>query len=179
MKLNYSKKIFIISIITLAGILVFDIIFTNLLLGKITDINNKIKQLNISSQERERELNLKDAIQGSKLGREELEKYFVPAGNAETVVFTKFLEGLAAAAGVTQSKTLDYSPVVGLENSGLISALHFRFTVSGSWVNVFNFLRAIENLPKVSIVNSVSFYHDSGGKNWSADLDLSVIKLKI
>jgi len=188
MKLTYAKKIFILAITFLAGVLVLNIIFANLLFNKIVNINNKVKQLDISSQERERELNLKDSIADSKVERVRLEEYFVGAGNAETVKFTKYLEDLALDMGVTQSKTLNYEPVVGLESSSVVSTIRFKFSISGKWTNVYNFLKAIENLPKVVSINSTSLSLNTAeasekdlkpiGKIWNADLDFSVINLK-
>jgi hypothetical protein len=188
MKLIYSRKIFILAITFFAGVLALNIIFANLLFNKIVNINNKVKQLNISSQERERELNLRDSIADSKAERERLEQYFVGAGNAETVKFTKYLEDLALEMGVTQSKTLNYEPVIGLESSSVVSTIRFKFSISGKWANVYNFQKAIENLPKVVTLNSVSLSLStneetdkdikSTGKIWNADLDFSVINLK-
>jgi hypothetical protein len=164
-----------------------DIIFINLLLGKIIDINDKVKQLDISSQSREKTLNLQDSIVSSESEREKLAAYFVGAGDASTVEFTKYLENLALETGVTQKKSLAYEPVNGLESSNVVSAIRFKFNVSGKWANILAFLQAIENLPKVVSVNNVSFnmnstlrgVNKSAGQNWSADLDFSVVKLKI
>lgn len=188
MRLSYSKKIFIVSLGIFVGVIILDVIFTNLLLGKIISINDKVKQLNFSSQEREKELNLKDSIASSKMEREKLLNYFVGPGNAETVEFTKYLEDLALRSGVSQKKSLNYEPVSELASSEVVSAIRFRFNVTGSWANVFNFLQAIENLPKVAYLNSVTLSVSSeavspkgtktAGKTWSADLDFSVIKLK-
>lgn len=188
MKLTYSKRILILSIIVLAVVLALDIIFTEMLLSKIININEKVKQLNLSSQEREKELTLRESIVSSKDEREKLLTYFVGPGNAETVEFTKYLEDLALVNGVTQKKSLGYEAVSELNSSNVVSAIRFRFNVSGKWTNVFNFLRAIENLPKVAYLNSVSLNVSSeavsakdiksGNKIWSADLDFSVIKLK-
>ncbi len=178
MRLNHSKKIFILSLISFFCVLILSIVFTNLLLDKIISINDKVKQLDISSRERERELNLKDSIASSKIERENLGGYFVGAGNAETVKFTEYLEDLATNLDLTQKKSLDYEPIGELKSSEVVSAIRFKFNVSGSWSNVFAFLRAIENLPKVSHLNNVSLNLNSESKIWSADLDFLVVKLK-
>jgi hypothetical protein len=188
MKLNYSKKILIISLLIFILIILLDIFITKLLLNKITSINDKVKQLNISSAEREKELNLRDSIISSDLEREKLTSYFVGAGNAETVEFTKYLEDLAIKNGVSQKKSLASEAVNELNSSDIVSALRYRFNVSGKWANIYNFLQAIENLPKIALLNSVSLSVSAEavsakelkttGKIWSADLDFSVIKLK-
>jgi hypothetical protein len=188
MKLNYSKKILIMSIILFIGVIVLDVIFTNLLLAKIRSINDKVKQLDISSQERLRELNLKEAISSSLINREKLSKYFVGPGNSETVDFTKYLENLALENNVVQKKTLNYEPAIGLASSSVTSVIRYKFETSGGWNNSFNFLRGIENLPKVSYLNSllINLNPDgvseggakSSGKTWSTSIDFSVIKLK-
>jgi hypothetical protein len=178
MKLNLSKKILIVSIIVFIIILVLDGLFTNLLIGKIYNINNNITQLNLSSQERERELNLKDSVLGSKLEREKLLSYFVGAGNLETLDFTKYLEDLARASGLTQKKTLVTEPLRSMESSSVVSTIRYRLDVSGSWSSIYNFLQTIENMSKVVILNSVSIRKDSDSKIWSADLDFSVVNLK-
>lgn len=184
MKLNYSKKVLIISIVTLLIVLILDIIFTNLLYGKILSINDKIKQIDISSLQREKELNLRDSIATSKTDREKLKEYFVGAGDASTVSFTKYLEDLALENGLKQNKSLAYEPIPGMESSGVVTAIRYRLNVSGRFINVFSFLQAVENLPEVSYVSSVSLNLNSedtsakAGKIWSADFDFSVAKLK-
>ncbi|OHA46453.1 MAG: hypothetical protein A2541_00595 [Candidatus Taylorbacteria bacterium RIFOXYD2_FULL_36_9] len=186
MKLTYAKRIFIWSVIIFVLVLISDIIFTNLLLTKIMNINNKIRQLDISSQERLKELSLKDLIVSSETERKDLTDYFVGAGNAETVEITKYLENLAMEMGVTQRKTLDDDIISGLSSSETVSAIRFRLNVSGRWSNVFNFLQAIERLPKVLSLNSAilsvnseaTAIKEAGNKIWSADLDFSVVKLK-
>lgn len=185
MKLNYSKKILIASIVVFVVVIILDVVFTELLLGKIVSINDKVKQQDISSMERLKELTLKDSIANSEAERKELGEYFVGAGNIETVEFTKYLESLAAEAGVTEKKTLGYEPVGELASSGVLTAIRYKINISGKWPNVYNFLRAVESLPKVSYLNAVSFSLNSEstdvksvGKVWSADLDFSVVKLK-
>ena len=184
MKLNYAKKVLIVSVITFVCVLILDIVFTNLLFNKILSINDKVKQIDISSREREKELNLKDSIASSKVEREKLNEYFVLAGDSQTVSFTKYLESLASTNNVTQNKSLAYEPVLGMESSSVVTSIRFRFSVSGSWANVFSFLQALENLPKVSYLNVVSLGLNSetvstrGGNIWSADIDFSVVKLK-
>lgn len=188
MKLNFSKKILLISVIVFVMVFVLDIIFVNLLLGKITSINNKIKQLDISSRERERELNLKDSIASTNSERTELLGYFIGASNAETVKFTKYLEDLARQYNVIGKKTLDSESASELTSSEIITSIRYRFSVSGRWLDVFGFLRAVENLPKIISLNSVSLSINSqvltiqnlknNNKEWTADLDFSVMKLK-
>jgi len=187
MKLNYSKKILIMSVILFIGVIVLDIIFTGLLLTKIISINDKVKQLDISSQERLRELNLKEAISSSMINRDKLSGYFVGAGNSETVDFTKYLENLALESRVAQKKTLNYEPAIGMASSSVVSVIRYKFETSGSWNNSFNFLKGIENLPKVAYLNSISINLNSEGvsdvntkptgKVWSAIIDFSVAKL--
>ncbi len=187
MKLTYAKKILISATVIFLGVLALDIIFTSLLLNNIISINDKIKQLDISSKEREKELSLKDSIASSKVEREKLEGYFVQAGNAETVKFTKYLEDLALGFGLTQKKSLDYESINELQSSDAVSAIRFKFGVSGSWSQVYAFLRTIENLPKIVRLNSVGLTANQTvlidgaglkGNIWSADLDFSVAKLK-
>lgn len=188
MTIKHSQKVLIIAIVVLSVVLVLNIVFGNMLIDRIVSINDKVKQLDISSQEREKELNLKDSISNSKTEREKLGGYFVGAGNAETVEFTKYLEDLAKEKGVTQSKTLSYESVSGMNSSDAVSAIRYRFNVTGRWNNVYSFLQAIENLPKVSYLNSVSLNlvsepvtaKDSRvvARIWSADLDFLVVKLK-
>ncbi len=188
MKINYSKKILIISLSIFVVVLVADIVFGNLLYNKIISINDKIKQLEISSQERLNELTLRESITGSEANREKLGEYFVGAGNAEVVNFTQYLEDLAQEIGVSQKKTLDYEVISELPASASISAIRYRFNITGKWSNVFNFIQAIESLPRVVLLKSVSISLNSGvvsakevnsaSKNWTADLDFMVVKLK-
>ena len=121
MKLNYSQKILTASVVIFFSVLTFDAIFTNLLISKIYDINDKVSQLNTSSFERERELNLRDSVAGTKLDREKLSGYFVSAGNLETLEFTKYLEDLARENQVKQTKVLSLEPLRGMESSSVVS----------------------------------------------------------
>jgi Tfp pilus assembly protein PilO len=186
MKINFSKKILILSILLLLAISVLDVIFINLLIDKIYSIKDKENQLNISTQEREKELLLRESIGNSVVNRALLEEYFVPDGNLETVKFTEYLEKLASDMNLEHKKSLDYEPASEMTNSEFVSAIRFRFNVSGSWQNVFDFLRTIENLPKISYLSGINLtmntsdisVKDGKNKTWSLDLDFSVIKLK-
>ena len=178
MKLNYSQKILTASVVIFFSVLNFDAIFTNLLISKIYDINDKVSQLNTSSFERERELNLRDSVASTKLDREKLSGYFVSAGNLETLEFTKYLEDLARENQVKQTKVLSLEPLRGMESSSVVSTIRYKFNVSGSWSGVYSFLQAVELLPRVAVLNSVSLRKDSDSKLWSADLDFSVVNLK-
>ena len=150
--------------------------------------SDKIKQLEISSQERERELNLKDLIADTEIDRKKLEAYFIGAGNAKTVEFTKHLEGLALATGVTEKKTLNYEAISGLPSSGVVSAIRYKVDASGKWQNIYYFLQEIENLPTVMLLNGVSLSFNTPqtaspetkavSSRWSASLDFSVAQLK-
>jgi hypothetical protein len=180
MKLNYSKKILIISVIIFFIIFVLNIIFSNLLWIKIVSINDKVKQIDISTQEREREMILRDLLANTKEQREKLNLYFIGAGNAETVEFTEYLENQAKITEVTQKKSLAHDELKELGVSEEVSVIRYKFNVSGGWTNVFNFLITIENLPKVGYLDTVIFNANSDknlGKTWSADLDFSVVKL--
>lgn len=185
MKIDYTKKILIVSVAALIIVLVLDFIFTNLLLTKIVGINDKVKQLVLSSQERERNLNLKETIMSSEAERAQLEKYFVPAGDAKTADFINYIESLAKAAGLSYSiKSVGYEP---LSDNGLADRLvfiRFKLGISGEWGRVFDFLQTIENLPVTSTLNSSSFglsgekAKNSSAAIWSADLDFSVVQIK-
>ncbi len=189
MKLNHSKKILILAIPIFFLVLILNIVFVYLLLSTIDSVNNKVRQLNISSQKREEELLLKGLISSFSSEREKLSQYFIGMGNADVVAFTKYLEDLALNIGVSQKKTLAYEPMNELKDSETVSTIRFRFSISGKWSNVFNFLQLLENLPKVTNINSVSMFVNSeavsikeiksGSKVWSADIDFSVVKLKI
>jgi len=189
MKLNYSKKVLILSIVILIIVLLLNGIFLYLLINKINNVNNKVKQLNISSEKRETDLILKDSVLGLSAEREKLSHYFVGAGDKETIDFTKYLEDLATLAGVAHQKTLSSETITGPASSETVSAIRYKFNITGSWPNVYHFLLMIENMPKVISLNSVSFNVSSGAvslkevkignKIWSADLDFTVVKLKI
>ncbi len=185
MKLTHAQKIFILALIAFIVVLTVNIIFSHLLIDKIIGINDKIRQLNLSSAEREKEISLKDTIQNSDAERKKLASYFVGAGNAETVKFTQYLEEQARVAGVAQHKTLDYEALGELGTSNIVSGIRYRFNATGKWNNVFTFLRQVENLPKVVSLHGVtlsaggsSLMGQGSGKTWSADLDFSVVKLK-
>lgn len=178
MKINYFKKILIIAVLTFVVVLILDFVFTNILLGKIISINDKVRQLDISSQERERELSQKDSVASTEAERAKLAGYFVNSGNTATVDFTKYLENLALQSNVTQSKSLNYEPVTGMASSDILSVIRYRFLVTGKYENVYSFVRAVENLPKISYINSLSMNYDSSNKSWSADIDFSVVKFK-
>ena len=188
MKLNYAKRILLLSLVIFLGVLVLDIIFTNLLLTKIISINDKVRQLVISSEEREKELTLKDSILSSVEEREKFDQYFVGAGDGKTADFIASLESIADQNSVSHNiKSVGYESVPALSSSETISFIRLRFSVSGRWANVFGFIQAIENLSKVATINSLSLTVGSdlsatgktSTKIWTADLDFSVAKLKI
>lgn len=186
MKLNFAKKIFILAVCTFVLVLVVDIIFTNMLVKNIIGINDKIRQLNLSTQERERESALASSVMNSEEDRRRLDAYFVAAGDSATVDFTTFLEDKARQLGLQYvTKSLDYENVIEPANVEGISVIRFRFTVTGSWSKVFVFLIQVENLSKIVSVNNVHFNLDNtegvtknAGTNFTAELDFSVAKLK-
>jgi hypothetical protein len=177
MKLNYSKKILIVSIVVFLGILAVDIIFTGLLLNKIASINNKIKQLNISTKEREAEFDMREILNKTEAERNKLESYFLLAGNAETVKFTEYLENLAKNNVVKQTKTLSYESINNVDLVKEVSVIRYKFNVLGQWGGVLGFLHNIENLSKINYLNSITINNSPDGKIWSADVDFSVITL--
>lgn len=177
MKLNHSKKSLILSTTLFLVVLGANILFANLLVIKITTINDQIRQSVISSQERERNLNLRDSILNSVSERSKLEKYFVGVGDAETANFISYLESEAKKVGlVSDIKSVGYEPVAEIGSSEIVSLIRFRLSVNGKWSNVFTFIQTLENLPKISTVNAISLDHNSGV--WSAEIDFSVAKLK-
>lgn len=188
MKIKNSQKILIFSIIVFIVIVILDTVFGNLLLNKIVDINDKVKQQELSSQSRLQELLLRDSIDSSVLERDQLNNYFVGSGNLEVVAFTEYLEGLAVENGVVQKKTLNYEALAGFSSSEFVSSIRYKVNISGKWSNVFAFIQAIENLPKAVFLNSISINANpnnssvsnikSGNGAWSADLDFSVVNLK-
>jgi hypothetical protein len=188
MKFDYTKKILIISILVFVTIVIEDIVFTNTLVSKIISINSKTVEMNVIAEEKIRETNLGESIAETEVERKLLDQYFVGSGNADTVEFTKNLEILAKDFNLTQNKTLNYEPAVGLESSESVSVIRYRFDVSGKWSDVYNFIQAVENLPKVAYVNSVNLNLNSGlssakragwaNKIWTANLDFSVLKFK-
>lgn len=182
MKLVFSKKILILAIGVLIIIVTLNITFASLLINNVSKINGKIEQLDISSQERERELNLRDSISNTIDGRKKLTDYFVKAGDPETVEFTKYLEALAVENGVEHNKTINYESIKGGESSPIVSAIRFKFSISGRWTNIFSFVQAVENLPKIVFINSVSIILNSANtttnRTWTANIDFTVAKLK-
>jgi Tfp pilus assembly protein PilO len=182
MKLNYSKKILIVSVVIFLVIFVLDIISFNFLWAKIVSLNDKVKQIDISTKEREKEMTLKDLILKTKTEREEFDRYFIGAGNLETVKFTEYLETLAKEYKVIQKKTLvdEQLKDSDLEKSEFVSVIRYKFNITGDLANISGFLSALENMPKIGYLNSVVFNSASEiskTKTWSADIDFSVIKL--
>ena len=187
MKLSYSKRIFILSVIFFVGTLTLNIIYFNLLVKCVANINNKVKQINLSTQERENQINSADLVNSTELDRSKLQKYFVGSGSALVVDFTKSLEVLAQTMGVTQKKTLAEESIPELGASDVVSAVRYKFSVSGKWSSVYNYILAIEYLPRVVLINNISLSLTeplttdgviTGSKFWTADLDFSVAKMK-
>lgn len=177
MKFNYSKRIFVLSLGVFLIVLVLNIVFSNLLLEKILNINNKIKQQNISSQERERNLALKDSVIGTRELRLELEKYFIAPGDPQTASFVNYLEGQTKKTGLSPNiKSIDYENIETLGGDSNVLSVRLRLGAVGKWSDVYSLLIALESLPRVSFLNSVSLERQSEG--WSVDIDMSVAKLK-
>ena len=176
MKLNYSKKVLILSIALFLLVLIFDLVFTNLLLGKVTNINNEVKQLTVSTQEREFSQSLKDSILKTEKDRTKLEQYFVAAGDARTAEFINQIEVLAKSSGLTpEVRAVDYEPVATAATSSTVSLVHFKLNIVGKWDNVFNFLQTIENLTKITLVQGVTL--NASSALWSGDIDFTILKL--
>jgi hypothetical protein len=185
MKLTYSQKILILSALVFIGVVVLDVIFTNLLLGKIVGINDKVKQLTISSQERERNFVLQDLVANTKEERTKLEQYFVGVGDIKTAEFIRSLESYAKAYSVTLIiKSVGYESIPEMASSEVVSLIKFKVNVVGKWDSVYGFLERVENLPKVALVNSITLDANAGiekgnqARSWSSDIDFSVVKLK-
>jgi len=188
MKFYYTKKILIISILVFVIIIIESILFTNVLINKIVSINDKTVQMNTLTEEKMMDTNLGESITNTEVERKMLDQYFVGPGNVDTVEFTKYLEVLAKGFNLTQKKTLNYEPAMGMESSDSVSVIRYRFDVSGKWSDVYNFIQAVENLPRAGYLNSVNLNLssvlsptksiNSGNKIWTANLDFSVFKLK-
>lgn len=177
MKLDYSKKILIVSIAVFTAILVLAVIFSNLLFGKINSINDKVSQLSASAQEREKALSLKDSIDNSTTDRLKLEKYFIGAGDAETAKFVSDLESAAKASGLTSEiQSISYEAVSGIGSTSAVAFLRIRVNLIGKWSSLFGFLQTIENLPRVIFIQGVSL--SASDKAWSANIDFFVAGLK-
>lgn len=177
MKLNYTKKIFIISVAILIGVTVLVFIFTNLLLGKIFSINDKVKQMTISSIERERNISLKESIYNSEKERIELSKYFIGLTDEDTAVFISQIENLGKLAGLTVDvKSVEYEKNPNFDNSNYLSLVRIRVNFNGKWNDVFGFLQKIETLSKIVLIHNVSL--ESSSRIWSGEVDFSVFKLK-
>lgn len=177
MKLNYSKKILILSVVSLVAIVIVDFLFLNLLADKIIGINDKIRQQTLSTQEREKNFYLKESISKTEIDRAKIEKYFIGPGDVATAEFIAYLENLAKQNKLTATvRSVGYEIIPEVGNSDVVSALRFRFSVTGKWSDVFVFLQIMENIPKAVSVFSVTLNSASGA--WTADLDFSVAKLK-
>lgn len=177
MKLNYTKKIFIISAAVLVGIIILVLVFTNLLLGKIYSINDKVKQMTISSIERERNISLKESIHVSESDRGELAKYFMGSTDADTADFIGQLENLGKQLGLTVNvKSVEYEKNPNFDSSNYLSLVRVKVGFVGKWSGVFDFLQKIERLSKTTLIHGVSL--DNSSKIWSGDIDFSVFKLK-
>lgn len=185
MKINFAQKVLLLFVLIFILVLAGNIVVGNFVYKKISDINNKIKQVTLSAEERERAAVLKDSLLNSEIDRDKLEEYFVGSTDADTANFITYIEGLARQNGLVYDvRNVAYEPVSELSNSEHINFIKFRVNVVGSWNNVFTFLQVIENLPKVVSLGSVSF--DNGpslssktrAKIWSADLEFSVARFK-
>lgn len=189
MKLNYSKKIFIMSVLLLLLILIFNIIFLYLLFSKIESVNNKVKQLNISTEKRATDFILKDSVLSLSEEREKLSNYFIGMGDKETIDFTKYIEDLADSLNITQQKTLSLETIPNFASSETVSAIRYKINVSGPWSNVYHFILLMENIPKVTFLKSISLNTSleasslkeikKNNRIWNANLDFVIVKSKI
>ena len=161
----------------LVGVITLVIIFTNLLLGKIFSINDKVKQMTLSSIERERNISLKESIHNSEKDRIELAKYFVGSDDEDTADFISQLEDLGKQLNlVINVKSVEYEKNPNFENSNYLSLVRVRVGFNGKWNGVFDFLQKIETLSKIVLIHNVSL--ESNSRIWSGEVDFSVFKLK-
>jgi Tfp pilus assembly protein PilO len=185
MKIKYSQKVLGSFVIIFLLILTANIIIGRMSIKQIESINNKIRQVTLSSEEREKLLALKESLTNSEEDRKLLDKYFIGSTDADTANFISYIENLAKQNGLTYNvQNVSYEPISEISSSEQVNFMKFQLNIVGGWSNIFTFVQNIENLPKVvslsavSIDNGPSLGAKSKTKNWSADLEFSVARLK-
>lgn len=183
MKIRYSQKILGLFIIIFLVVLAANIVVGRMNIGQIDNLNNKIRQVTLSAEERERVLAIKDSLLNSEADRKILDKHFIGPSDSDTADFIGYIEGLAKQNNLAYSvKDISHQPISEISGSEQVNFMSFRLNVLGTWDNVFTFLQFIENIPKVVSVANISIDNGPslGGKtkNWSADFEFSVGRLK-
>ncbi len=169
MKFSFSKKVLAVVVLILIAVISVDGILFGLLSDKIINIKDKTRQLNTSIEERERDLNLRDSIEDSRIDREKLISFFVPAGDAATVSFISKLEDLAR-----NNKLIPTVRNVSYEEN----FIRIKLSTAGTWADIEKFLASLEGLPVVISIANFILQSDGEGKNWSGEFDLLVGKIK-
>ncbi len=179
MRINYSKKVLGFSFIVAVIVIILVAIFCSLLIEKIVGINDKVKQIEVSSQERERSATLRVSVANTQEGRENLNKYFISVNGVINLI--EQLENLAKETGVTLDiKFVGYEAIKQV-TADTLEQVKFKVAVSGSWSKVIKFFKLVETFPAVVYLDS-TFLNLIASKTkeqtWLLDLEFSVIKIK-
>jgi len=160
-------------------------IFSYLLIDTIYQINDKVAQVEISTNERDAQGALKVSVANSVVERQTLDTYFI--SKSGTADFIKTLEALAKGNNVSINiKYVGYEPIKQANFSATAESIRFNLDLIGSWVNCIQVIRLLENLPVPSLVEkitlSVGGTNLSGkvtsGSTWTANVDFTAVKLK-
>lgn len=177
MKSNNSKKVLIFMAVLLIISLSTAIYLGHILYKQIVNTNNKVEQVKFSTAEREKVFALRDSVDKTTEQRGILNQAFVGSSDLDTANFIDYIENLAKKSNLSYSvKSVAYEDKMGSLEFGNLKFIRIKMNVGGVWSSVFAFTRQIENLSKLTFINSVSF--DQVGNKWSAEIDFVTLKLK-
>ncbi|MEI6528097.1 MAG: hypothetical protein WCO10_00275 [bacterium] len=184
MKKYSTKIIFSVAVAILSISVIGSAVFSYLLVDKINNINDKIKQMDLSTQERNKQGAQKMSVVDTEADRAKLESYFVSADGA--VDFIKYLENLSVEVGVKANiQNINFQPLRDTAYANTAEYISLNLSVEGTWAKVYRYVLLLEKLPFVSEVGNVDMTEvtqtDEKNKTksfWTATISLKVIKLK-
>lgn len=147
---------------------------------KIESVSILESELSMETQRRERSQSITHLVEDTAEKRNEMERYFVDESGVAS--FITDIETIAESAGVDEGITS-----VGVSNlkkddpaSEYLEEISIQVRAKGSWNEVFQFVRLIENMPVVSFVRDVSFDYKVAQEaaSWNVTLSIQARKIK-
>jgi len=153
-KLDYDKKIYLLSGISIILIVASLILIINPLFSRITSLNSEVydKRVQLAIYQQQR-LNVEQTQQDYKKIKDDIEnisKIFVNKDNILDLISK--LEKISAAHSITQSINLDSTPAD--ESADM---LPMQITLNGKFQNLVNYLADIERLDYYIVIYGINF----------------------
>lgn len=176
MKNNIFKKLISHSIL-LVIVITLNIGFYLVIKSKLSDVQNRIRESRVTSEENAALNKLASSIDAVKSDIERLNSRLV-AKDGE-VLFLENIERLARSQGNTI--TVNDAKYEEIEGQKQIQYLRIALVVDGSWSSTYSFIKLLESMPYKIEIDSVFLNYDTQAKSsgvWNTAISLRTIKEK-